>query len=180
MFICKCFCQEAVSSRTTKENPNTFPISVCNWNFVVFTSFIWLNVYSTFLFSMIYSWQQKNCFKWMMMNKTTFHGFFPTKAFSMNSKWTISFHFRPNGNSKWKQHCLIFDNTYLSMQESFDKVPFLRGRGICSKSLGTFLREPLKSCLFFKGFSFLAAPCKVDDRRCQGHCQLSSVQRRKG
>ena len=121
---------------------------------------------------------KKNCFKWMMMNKTTFHGFFPTKAFSMNSKWTISFHFRPNGNSKWKQHCLIFDNTYLSMQESFDKVPFLRGRGICSKSLGTFLREPLKSCLFFKGFSFLAAPhaklmiegakAIASSRRCRG------------
>ena len=62
MLICKCFCQEAVSSRTTKENPNTFPISACNWNFVVFTSFIWLNVYSTFLFSMIYSWQQKKLF----------------------------------------------------------------------------------------------------------------------
>ena len=35
MFICKCFCQEAVSSRTTTENPNTFPISLCDWNLVV-------------------------------------------------------------------------------------------------------------------------------------------------
>ena len=35
MLICKCFCQEAVSSRTTTETPNTFPISLCYWSSVV-------------------------------------------------------------------------------------------------------------------------------------------------
>ena len=141
MFICKCFCQEAVSSRTTTENPNTFPISLCDWNFVVVYIIPMANCLLNFPFFNDLFLVIKNLLlsEWWWI-KLLSMGFSPPKPFPWIANEQSAFtsaqmEIRNERYSVWYLTKISYSAGI------FKQSCFLRGRGICSKSLWTFLRE---------------------------------------